>query len=88
MANADKTVGRVDKARSSERLERVRHSGGGAPGEVSVDYGSGSEYYGSGTPAMPHFDFTGRDLDLNYLSIVAPVDELLDDLAVNDHDKV
>ena len=53
MANADKTVGTVDKVSSSERLERVCHGGSGAPRECSVDYGSGSDSHGSGPPAMP-----------------------------------
>ena len=37
---------------------------------------------------MPHLDFTGRDLDVHYPSIKAPEDEQLDDLAVDEHDKV
>ena len=88
MANAD-VVGHVDNGSSSERLKRVCHGGSGAPGEVSVNYGSGSvSFNGSGTPAMPHLDFTGQDLDVIYPSILASDDELLDDLAHDDHDNV
>jgi len=37
---------------------------------------------------MPHLDFTGRGLDVKYLSITVPEGEQLDDLAVDEHDKV
>ena len=43
---------------------------------------------GSGSPAMPHLDFTGHYLDEAYPSIKAPLDERLDDLADDARDKV
>jgi hypothetical protein len=92
MANAGGnagTLGNVDKVSPYPgRSTRVCHGGSGAPTD-SVDYGSGSDSFnGSGSPAMPHLDFTGHDLDEAYPSIKAPVDEQLDDLADDARDTV
>ena len=88
MANASETLGNVDKVSSSERVARVCHGGSGASREVSVHHGSGCDYYGSGSPAMPHLDFTGHCLDEAYPSIKAPLDEQMDDLVSDARDKV
>ncbi len=93
MANADKILRHVDKVSSSERLGQVHRDGSGTLRECSSNHGSGTKAphfggNGNGFSVMPHLDFTGRDLDEAYPSIVAPADDRLDDVAADEYDAV